>query len=127
MVNPMKPNSKYLFVGLCLLLIASIVAGTALGAIPIEGSDMYYGLRNGILQHEQSNIAQQVFFSLRFPRVLLSAITGGSLAVSGLIMQAITRNPIVEAGLTGTSAGAALGASLVFVFTPLLPGLAPLI
>ncbi|MFZ8321322.1 iron chelate uptake ABC transporter family permease subunit, partial [Staphylococcus aureus] len=38
----------------------------------------------------------------------------------------ITRNPIVEAGLTGTSAGAALGASLVFVFTPLLPGLVPL-
>ncbi|MFT2598250.1 iron chelate uptake ABC transporter family permease subunit, partial [Escherichia coli] len=81
---------------LCLLLMASIIAGAALGAIPIEGSDMYYGLRNGILHHEQGNIAQQVFFSLRFPRVLLSAITGGSLAVSGLIMQAITRNPIVE-------------------------------
>lgn len=126
MANQMKPNSKHLFVGLCLLLMASIIAGAALGAIPIEGSDMYYGLRNGILHHEQGNIAQQVFFSLRFPRVLLSAITGGSLAVSGLIMQAITRNPIVEAGLTGTSAGAALGASLVFVFTPLLPGLVPL-
>lgn len=123
MVNQMKPNSTYLFVGLCLLLIASIVAGLSLGAIPIDGSDMYYGLRNGILQREQSNIAQQVFFNLRFPRVLLSAITGGSLAVSGLIMQAITRNPIVEAGLTGTSAGAALGASLVFVLTPLFPGL----
>lgn len=66
MANQMKPNSKYLFVGLCLLLMASIIAGAALGAIPIEGSDMYYGLLNGIFHHEHGNIAQQVFLVFVF-------------------------------------------------------------
>jgi len=56
-----------------------------------------------------------VFLELRLPRVLLSALTGAVLGVSGTIMQGLFRNPIVEPGLAGTSAGAALGASLVFV------------
>ena len=57
-----------------------------------------------------------VFFLLRLPRVLLCGFTGATLGVSGALMQGLFRNPIVEPGLTGTSAGAALGAAIVFVF-----------
>ncbi|HEU4631977.1 MAG TPA: iron ABC transporter permease, partial [Gemmatimonadaceae bacterium] len=53
---------------------------------------------------------------LRLPRVLLAGVTGAVLGVSGTLMQGLFRNPIVEPGLVGTSAGAALGASFVFVF-----------
>jgi iron complex transport system permease protein len=52
---------------------------------------------------------------LRLPEVLLCAITGAILAVSGVLMQGLFRNPIVEPGLIGTSSGAAFGASVVFV------------
>lgn len=52
---------------------------------------------------------------LRLPRVLLCAITGAILSVSGVLMQGLFRNPIVEPGLIGTSAGAAFGASIIFV------------
>jgi iron complex transport system permease protein len=55
-----------------------------------------------------------VFIQLRLPRVLLCAITGAILAVSGVLMQGLFRNPIVEPGLIGTSSGAAFGASVVF-------------
>jgi iron complex transport system permease protein len=55
------------------------------------------------------------FIQLRLPRVLLCAITGAILAVSGVLMQGLFRNPIVEPGLIGTSSGAAFGASVVFV------------
>ena len=46
---------------------------------------------------------------------LLAALTGAVLGISGTLMQGLFRNPIVEPGLAGTSAGAALGAALVFV------------
>jgi len=45
----------------------------------------------------------------------MSALTGAVLGVSGTLMQGLFRNPIVEPGLAGTSAGAAFGAALVFV------------
>ncbi|HET6679654.1 MAG TPA: iron ABC transporter permease [Gemmatimonadaceae bacterium] len=61
-------------------------------------------------------LARNVFQQLRLPRVLLTALTGAVLGVSGTVMQGIFRNPIVEPGLVGTSAGAAFGASLVFVY-----------
>lgn len=56
-----------------------------------------------------------VFATLRLPRVLLCGITGATLGLSGTLMQGLFRNPIVEPGLAGTSAGAALGAATVFV------------
>src|SRR5690348_17642473 len=58
---------------------------------------------------------RNVFLQLRLPRVLLAGLTGAVLGMSGALMQGLFRNPIVEPGLAGTSAGAALGASLVFV------------
>jgi len=62
-----------------------------------------------------ANIYEGVFIQLRLPRVLLCAITGAILSVSGVLMQGLFRNPIVEPGLVGTSSGAALGASIIFV------------
>ncbi|HEY4102148.1 MAG TPA: iron ABC transporter permease [Gemmatimonadales bacterium] len=58
---------------------------------------------------------RNVFLQLRLPRVLLGTVTGAVLGVSGTLMQGLFRNPIVEPGLVGTSAGAAFGAALVFV------------
>jgi iron complex transport system permease protein len=52
----------------------------------------------------------------------LCALTGASLSVSGALMQALFRNPIVEPGLVGTSSGAALGAAFVFVMGKSLSG-----
>ncbi len=59
---------------------------------------------------------RNVFVTLRLPRVLLCGVTGATLGLSGALMQGLFRNPIVEPGLAGTSAGAALGASMIFVF-----------
>lgn len=61
-------------------------------------------------------LGRNVFMQLRLPRVLLSALTGAVLGVSGTLMQGLFRNPIVEPGLTGTSSGAAFGAAMILVF-----------
>src|SRR5215510_970643 len=77
---------------------------------------MSSSLKHFFAGEKPATIHEGVFIQLRLPRVLLCAITGAILAVSGVLMQGLFRNPIVEPGLVGTSAGAAFGASLVFVF-----------
>ncbi|MFQ5838630.1 MAG: FecCD family ABC transporter permease [Thermoplasmata archaeon] len=54
--------------------------------------------------------------SIRLPRILLGALVGASLALSGAGMQGLFRNPLAEPYILGLSSGAALGATLWFVF-----------
>lgn len=54
----------------------------------------------------------------RLPRTFAAILTGGSLAVSGVIMQALVRNRFVEPMTTGTGEGAALGVLLAIVLVP---------
>ncbi len=54
-----------------------------------------------------------IFFRIRFPRVLLSMISGASLALAGVIFQGLLRNPLATPYTLGISAGGALGAVLM--------------
>jgi iron complex transport system permease protein len=59
-----------------------------------------------------------VIFTLRMPRVLIAWMVGAGLAISGAILQALTRNPLVEPGILGTNGGASIAAVTVIVFWP---------
>ena len=114
----MLRKNKYFFPVLIVLLILVLICAIAFGAVSILPSDMFLSLKHFFNGQDPANIYEGVFIQLRLPRVLLCAITGAILAVSGVLMQGLFRNPIVEPGLVGTSAGAALGASIVFVMAP---------
>jgi iron complex transport system permease protein len=96
-------------------MIAVLLCAIAFGAVSILPSDMFSAIQHFFQGKDPANIYEGVFIQLRLPRVLLCAITGAILSVSGVLMQGLFRNPIVEPGLVGTSSGAALGASIVFV------------
>lgn len=100
------------------MLIVVLLSAIAFGAVSVLPSEMFSSLKHYFQGKNPANIYEGVFIQLRLPRVLLCGITGAVLAVSGVLMQGLFRNPIVEPGLTGTSAGAALGASIVFVMAP---------
>ena len=117
MLNRSAYSGTYLVLGA--VLVASLVASAGIGAFTFTPSEMvrYVGEGFGWITTTPSDtLNRNVFLELRLPRVFLAALTGAVLGVSGTLMQGIFRNPIVEPGLAGTSAGAALGASLVFVF-----------
>lgn len=103
-----------------LLLLLVLLAATVSGAVAIGVDDMGAAIYNWVNGNQPANIYQGVFLQIRLPRVILCAVTGAILSVSGVLMQGLFRNPIVEPGLVGTSAGAALGASFVFVFATML-------
>ena len=99
-------------------MIIVLLCAIAFGAVPIVLPDMFSSLKHFFSGQPSANIYEGVFIQLRLLRVLLCAITGAILAVSGVLMQGLFRNPIVEPGLVGTSSGAALGPSIVFVMAP---------
>jgi iron complex transport system permease protein len=106
----------YLLLGVVLVLV--LVASAAIGAFSFTPARMASYLAGAL--HEQASLGgdelgRNVFLQLRLPRVLLAGFTGAALGLSGALMQGLFRNPIVEPGLAGTSAGAALGAAAVFV------------
>ncbi len=62
-----------------------------------------------------TNAEELVLFQVRLPRVILVCFVGANLAISGAVMQAVFKNPLVSPFILGISSGAALGASLVIV------------
>jgi iron complex transport system permease protein len=112
-------SNRQIFLLLALVLAGMLVLSAAIGAFSFTPSEMfrYVGQGFGWMQTTDADaLDRNVFLRLRLPRVILSALTGAVLGVSGALMQGLFRNPIVEPGLTGTSSGAAFGAALVFVF-----------
>ncbi|HKN67784.1 MAG TPA: iron chelate uptake ABC transporter family permease subunit, partial [Gemmatimonadaceae bacterium] len=106
------------YLALALLLIAALISSAGIGAFSFAPARMARFLAEGagwLPPNEADALGRNVFLQLRLPRVLVGALTGAVLGVSGTLMQGLFRNPIVEPGLAGTSAGAALGAALVFV------------
>ena len=102
-----------------IVLLAAVFASAGIGALSFTPGHMidYLGQGLGWLPLSDHDVlSRNIFLRLRLPRALLCGLTGAVLGVSGTLMQGLFRNPIVEPGLAGTSAGAALGAALVFVF-----------
>ena len=63
----------------------------------------------------KDSLARSLVFNLRLPRILMALITGMVLSASGTVFQMIFRNPLVDSGFLGVSAGASFGASLAIV------------
>src|SRR5712692_7881460 len=100
---------------LALALVALAVFSIRFGAVAISFGDMASALTKGFGAPDSLNLTERIFLEIRLPRALACILVGASLAVGGVLMQALFRDPIVEPGLVGTSSGAAFGASLYFV------------
>jgi iron complex transport system permease protein len=101
------------------LLLYLTVLSLEVGAVDITYHQICRWMADVVMHRDADTadaIYRGVFFQIRFPRTLLCILVGATLSVSGTVMQSLFRNPIVEPGLVGTSAGAALGAGFVFVF-----------
>jgi iron complex transport system permease protein len=57
-----------------------------------------------------------VLFQIRLPRVVLGALVGGLLSLAGAGYQGVFRNPLVDSGMLGASAGAGLGATIAILY-----------
>ncbi|PSB11081.1 iron ABC transporter permease [Pleurocapsa sp. CCALA 161] len=94
------------------ILWLSFMASVAWGAADIAYSDIYQAFTafDGSTNH-------LIIRTVRLPRSLIAMLVGASLAVSGAIMQGLTRNPLADPGILGINTGAALAVVMgTFIF-----------
>ncbi|MVA76492.1 iron chelate uptake ABC transporter family permease subunit [Auraticoccus sp. F435] len=87
---------------LAVVLVLVCAGSIALGSRGVGLADIWAGSTGSTDGFDQAAVAKRV------PRTLLAALAGAALAVSGLVMQGITRNPLADPGILGINTGASL-------------------
>ena len=97
-------------VGVCaalgLMLLASVIVATALGTVGVPLGQVLRALAGWPVAQAWHDIV----LAIRLPRVLMAAMAGGALALSGAVLQGLFRNPLADPGLLGVSSGAGFAA-----------------
>ncbi len=105
-----------------LVMIAAVVAATALGSVRIPLEDVLGILASripglkGLVAGDWSAAREAIVLQVRLPRVLLALVVGGGLSISGVLFQGSLRNPLADPYIIGVSSGASLGATAGLLF-----------
>ncbi|CAG7649445.1 Iron-uptake system permease protein FeuB [Paenibacillus solanacearum] len=105
-----------LLCGLLLALIVGTAGAVVTGAASIRLSTVAEAFRS----YDPEQVSHYTIMSVRLPRAIIAILAGASFAISGAIMQGMTRNPLASPGLMGVSAGSGFAIVLVFVVAPYL-------
>src|SRR5690625_4815930 len=98
--------------GAVLSLVLAGFISIGYGAADIDLSTIV----DAIFHFDPAETAHQIIIELRVPRVLGGMFVGSSLAVSGAIMQGMTRNPLADSSIIGISDGAGLAIAIIMAF-----------
>ncbi|GDX14639.1 MAG: FecCD family ABC transporter permease [Ilumatobacteraceae bacterium] len=115
MTNARRTSLPAVAIFLVALLTVTTLLSLATGAFRISLSDLFGIIGDGPSRDTSEVVAHNVFWQVRLPRIVLAIIVGASLAVAGVIMQGIFRNPLAEPATVGVSAGAAVGAVIAII------------
>lgn len=107
--EPARRGTLAVFAGTT-LLVAVIGMAIQLGAVNFSAAQLWQAVNGQGTEH-----AEHVIIDLRLPRAFVAALVGVQFAVSGWLLQLLTRNPLAEAGILGISSGASLVAVLAFI------------
>ncbi|MEV1289158.1 iron ABC transporter permease [Micromonospora sp. NPDC049679] len=106
-VHPRTARRVLVVTGALALLATVVLASFALGSKPLAPAQVWHAL-----VAPDGGEASLIVRELRLPRTLLGLAVGAALAVAGVLLQALTRNPLAEPRILGISAGASLGVVL---------------
>ena len=117
----MRRRNKLILVlsllGVC--LIAALFLASAFGAVNISLSDIAKMALNKVAIFDFPStwraVEETIIFQIRLPRVIGGALVGMALATAGVLFQGLLRNPMADPYIIGTSAGAALGATIAML------------
>ncbi len=99
------------FAGLLIATALAFVAALSSGSADIGIADVLASLTGNAPEN-----ARALIFDLRLPRAMTAFAVGGLLAVAGVLMQVLLRNPLAEPYILGSSGGAAVAALLAMMF-----------
>lgn len=99
---------------LAILLVGTIIFCSFQGSANINLKDVIEIFSNPLSQNWW-NTKAVILLKVRLPRILLACLVGGALAVSGVVLQALLRNPLADPYVLGVSSGSALGAIIAIL------------
>ncbi len=100
------------FIILCFFLFAAFLVNLSLGSVSIPLDEVVKGIFGGNASKETWNY---IIIDYRLPKAITAVLAGGGLAVSGLLMQTLFRNPLAGPFVLGLSSGASLGVALLIL------------
>ncbi len=119
-----KSRKKLAFVGLGVLLVVLLLLNISLGSVYIPFSVITKWI---VGQGAENEIWGNILMKSRFPQTITAMLAGAALAVGGLQMQTLFRNPLAGPSILGISSGAGLGVAIVVLSFGVFGGLSTLI
>lgn len=116
-----RKKTLYIVASVIFLFIVSLVS-MKLGSLDISYGELIKGI---FINSNEGNMS--IIRELRFPRIIIAVLVGGNLAICGVLLQVVVKNPLADPGITGISAGASLVAVLIMVLFPGLSNLKPIL
>lgn len=117
MSNAKRIPFPFLLIGGIVLLLLTIVISTGVGHATLPYSRII-----PVLFGDGSFSESFVLFSVRLPRIFITLLAGAALALSGMILQGLTRNDLADPGIVGINAGAGVAVAVFFLFFPISAG-----
>ena len=118
----MKLNKKYLTIGISLiLLIVLLVLLTTVGSVNLSFGEIISALIN-----DDNKMVTTIVYKMRLPRNILAVLVGANLAVSGILLQSVMKNPLADPGITGVSTGASVAAIIILLVAPQFTNILPI-
>lgn len=108
--------TRYMFLGIGVLLLAFIMS-VVVGETHVDLKT----IGQAILHYDPSNQAHNVIVEIRLPRDIGAVMVGMALAVSGAVIQGVTKNGLADPSLIGLNAGAAFALACAFALFPGVP------
>ncbi len=112
-------NYRFRFLGLLLILLAVWLLNISLGSVTIPFTATLSALFGQSVEHTSW---EYIIYNYRLPKAITAILVGGGLALSGLLMQTLFRNPLAGPFVLGISSGASLGAAILLMGSTLLGG-----
>jgi iron complex transport system permease protein len=104
---------------LLLMMLSVLILLTAFISIGLGYSSVSYDRLLPTLFGNGSFKEEFILFSIRLPRIIITVLAGMALALSGSILQGITRNDLADPGIIGINSGAGVSIAVFFLFFPI--------
>ena len=103
------------------MLLILLVLLTTVGSVNLSFGEIISALIN-----DDNKIVTTIVYKMRLPRNILAVLVGANLAVSGVLLQSVMKNPLADPGITGVSTGASVAAIIILLVAPQFTSILPI-
>lgn len=118
----MKADRKILVISSAFLLLLILIGlFSMVGSVNLSLTEIIQALIN-----QDNRMVTTIVYKMRLPRNILAALVGANLAVSGVLLQSVMKNPLADPGITGVSSGASVAAIVILLMLPAYTNFLPI-